>query len=381
MAGQAGGATVERVEIPTKKQLRDLDEVRPGIEDWLRRRVPAPDLRVLDVAMPTGAGVANETLLVRAVRTMGGQPREVGYVVRVGATEHLFMGMDVAIHYQMYETLAREPHIPSPPVVGFEADASLFGHPFFVMERVEGRVPSDNPSFYISGWVADLSEAERRNLWRDTVGVMAKLHRLDAAKFSFLDRPHLGRTGLEQELRHWLNYADWCDGYRYPIVRKAADWLIRYLPEDAPPGLSWGDSRPPNIIYQGDRVAAVLDWDMVSLAGAECDLGWWIYMDNSHTIEKGIERLPGLGNPRQTVDLWQELVGRRPEYIDWHLVFNALRIRLVLVRLPMLLQATGQITADQGRQMADTGEMEWLDGLLDRPLAERFESAWTGWDL
>jgi aminoglycoside phosphotransferase (APT) family kinase protein len=375
-------SATERVQIPTKHQLRDLDAVRPGIEAWLRRRVPgAADLEVLDVRLPSGAGVANETLMVKAVRNVDGAPREVGYVVRVGASEHLFLGMDVETHFRMYEVMAGEPDIPSPPVVGYEPDPGLFGHPFFVMERVEGRVPSDNPIFYEQGWVTELTDDERREMWRDTVAVMARLHKLDPKKFSFLERPELGANGLEQELKHWLNYAEWCGGTRFPIVRKASEWLIRNLPKDPPPGLSWGDSRPPNIIYQGVKCAAVLDWDMVSLAGPECDLAWWTLMDNSYTYERGIGRPKGLGTPGETVALWQELMGRPTEHIDWHLVLNALRSRLVMVRLPVLLTGAGLLTREQGLQLSENGEMEWLRGLLDEPYKGRFGSAWTGWEL
>jgi aminoglycoside phosphotransferase (APT) family kinase protein len=379
MAAQAAD-TADRVEIPTKVQLRDLDAVRPAIEAWLRLHIPAPDLDVLDVRLPHGAGVANETLLIQAVRTIDGQRQEAGYVVRVGAVEHLFLGMDVRTHYRIYETLSHEPDIPSPPVIAFESDRALFGQPFFVMKRIDGRVPPDNPSFYEAGWVTELTTDERRDLWRNTVEVMAKLHRLDLAKLGFLDRPHLGATGLEQELKHWQNYARWCGGDRYPIVRKATDWLIENLPRNAPPGFSWGDSRPPNIIYQGVRCAAVLDWDMVSLAGAECDLAWWTYMDHSHTRGVGVPRLPGLGTPRQTIDLWQQFVGRRAENLDWHLVFNALRIKLVMVRLPAMLVATGQINRQQATQLSERDEMEWISPLLDAPAAGPFDSRWPGWD-
>jgi len=50
-----------------------------------------------------------------------------------------------------------------------------------------------------------------------------------------------------------------------------------------------------------------------------------------------------------------------------------------MVRLPEMLRAQGQIDAAQQAQL-DSGEMEWLDGLLDLPMADRFESAWAGWD-
>ena len=375
----ADDVAVEYVDIPTKVRLRDMGAVRPAIEAWLRRRV-GDDLEVHKVDQPDTAGVANETLMISATCALNGEREEASYVMRVGATEHLFMGMDVKTHYLIYEKLSQEPQIPSPPVVGYEPDTRVFGQPFFVMERVEGQVPPDNPPFNVSGWVVELPPQSQHELWRGAIEVMAELHGLDPAEFSFLARPNLGRTGLEQELNHWLAYAKWCGGDELPMVKRASEWLVTNLPQGAPPGFSWGDARPQNIIYQGTSVAAVLDWDMVSLAGPECDLAWWTYTDHAVTTARGLPRPAGFGSRRDAINLWQELIGRPAEYLDWHLVLNALRITLVMVRLPAMLLATGQLTPDQARQLNESGNMDWLDGLLDGPPPPRFGSRWSGWD-
>jgi aminoglycoside phosphotransferase (APT) family kinase protein len=103
-------------------------------------------------------------------------------------------------------------------------------------------------------------------------------------------------------------------------------------------------------------------------------------MDHSRTTGRGVKRLAGLGTPGETVALWQELAGRPAENLDWHLVLNALRSRLVMVRLPAMLQASGQITPEQAAQLSEHGEMEWLRGLLDVPAAGPLESRWPGWN-
>jgi aminoglycoside phosphotransferase (APT) family kinase protein len=365
--------------VPVKVQLHDPDAVRPVIEAWLRRHV-GDDVEVHGVKTPSAAGVANETLLVDASRNLGGERREHGYVFRVGVSEHLFMGTDTEVHYRIYETLARKPQIPSPGVVGFEPDPSLLGHAFFVMDRVAGLVPPDHPHFYAGGWLLDLTPQEQGEVWRGFVEVMAKLHQLSAADFPFLERPHLGRTGIEQELNHWLAYAKWCGGDANPLVQRASAWLVEHLPQDAPPGFSWGDARLPNIIYDGTRVAAVLDWDMVSLAGAEADLAWWAHMDHSATKMKGMQRPAGMGSRRKVIELWQELMGRPAMNLDWHLVFSALRIKLVWTRLPRMLLATGQVTPEQAKHMSEHDNMEWLHGLLDGPPGRGAETRWLGWD-
>lgn len=366
----------DRALIPTKQAQRDLDAVRPGLEAWLRARVSG-GLSVRDIRLPKGAGVANETLMVDAV--VGG--RETGYVVRVGAADqHLYLDSDLHTHFRMYEVLQDEPDVPTPAVIGFEASPALFGQPFFVMERIEGLVPADNPSFYDAGWVTELSPQARREMWRGSIAAMAKLHRLDPAKFAFLQRPELGATGLEQEFRFWLGYAKWCGGERYPIVQRASAWLEANLPADPPPGLSWGDARPSNIIYQGVTPAAVLDWDTVSLAGGENDIAWWALMDAGGVRARAEGRFAGWGSAREALQLWEEQVGRRAAYVDWHLVFNAFRLRLIMTRLPHLLHQSGALTAEQRDAMADGGQMEQVAMLLDRPLAPRHETAWPGWD-
>lgn len=338
-----------------------------SLQDWLRAHVPGADrVRVTDIAAPGGAGVANETLLVVT-------DTERGFVVRIGAHDHLYLDANVEIACRIYAALADEPDVPSPSVFGFDPDPALFGAPFFVMERIDGLVPADNPSFYQAQWFAQLGEQERRTFWRRSIETMAALHRVDRHKFAFLDRPALGSNGIEQDLGYWRRYAQWCGANRLPVIQRAEDWLVDNLPGDAPPGFSWGDARPQNMIYRDNVPVAVLDWDTASLAGAEADLAWWGYMAQGHT------NLPGWGTGHEMLAIWRDAVGRAPEYLDWHLVKTAYALRAIMVKLSAMLLASGAIDDETAKRL-DSGEMEWLAGLLDRPLQDRHTSAWPGWD-
>ena len=323
---------------PTKPQQRDLADAARVFEAWMRRRVSgAQDLTILAARPPTGAGVANETILIDAEQTIEGRRQPVGYVVRVDTDEHLFMDMDLKAHCRMYQTLDGTPGIPVPRVLGFEDDRSVIGERFFVMERVEGRVPADRPHYAHEGWVKDLPVEARRKMWRDMIGLMARLNAQGRERFSFLERPHLGSTGLEQSLNHWLAYAKWCGGDSYEVVRLGGAWLLQNLPADIPTGLSWGDARPQNVMFRDGQIVAVFDWDMVSLAGAESDLAWWI------TAILGDRRLQGFGSGRETVALWEELSGRDVRQMDWHMVFMAFQLAVIMIRLPKLLHKQGLI--------------------------------------
>jgi aminoglycoside phosphotransferase (APT) family kinase protein len=86
-------------------------------------------------------------------------------------------------------------------VYGFEPDPGVLGAPFFVMERIVGLVPADQPPWASEGFVHDAGPAQRRAMWDDAVRVLAALHQTDDAIVPFL-LPSPGQSGLEQHLQY-----------------------------------------------------------------------------------------------------------------------------------------------------------------------------------
>ena len=70
------------------------------------------------------------------------------------------------------------------------------------MERLEGRVPSDNPPYAAAGFVKEASDAERAALEESTLRTLAALHAIDLdrvdAKFLEFDLP--GETTLRRHV-------------------------------------------------------------------------------------------------------------------------------------------------------------------------------------
>ena len=62
----------------------------------------------------------------------------------------------------------------------------------------------------------------------------------------------------------------------------ALDWVARprARPTDPEITVCWGDARINNQLFGADyHVAAVVDWEMVTLADPMMDLGWWLFLD------------------------------------------------------------------------------------------------------
>jgi aminoglycoside phosphotransferase (APT) family kinase protein len=370
--------------VPTRAVQRDLEQARRALEPWLAGVLPDHEgFRLTEVRTPATSGVANETLLCDATWSEDGAARSGGYVVRVNSPEFLYKDVDLEVHANMYRALADEPGIPVPRVVGSSNDRSVLGEAFFVMQRLEGEVPSDTPPFHTAGFVYDMAPTDRATLWRNAVAVMARLHAVDIAKLPFLERPHLGGNGLEQDLGYWFGYGEWAvRGREQPVIDAATDWLRKNTPAAPRPGLSWGDSRIPNIMFRDLEVVAVFDWDMVGLAGAESDLAWWTVMDFANTVGAGIERLPGIGSPVETVRLWQELTGRDAPDIWFHLVYATYRLAVILVRLGDLFAEMRALPPEATDELiTNNSGIQFLVQMLDLPYRRDLSMRWPGFEL
>lgn len=345
-----------------KEQTQSEGRIRDGLEGWLRRRLEDPGLAIAGVGTPGGTGVANETVLVDVVRTSEGVAGTTeGYVVRLDTPDPLYLDHDLALHYRMYEVMMAFPSVPTPGVIGYEGDAGVVGAPFFVMERIDGVVPADRPSWAAEGFVVDAEPAQRRALWERTVRTMAELHRLPHEPFRFL-RTGATESGVGDGLDYWMRSLRWAAPTEpLPLAQECEDWLLANRPDVT--ALSWGDSRLPNVIYRDFAPVGLLDWDLVSLAGPQADLAWWILMEPPES-----RRLEGIGTPDELVALWEDASGQRATDLRWYLVFGAYRMSAIFARLFSMMVARGQMTVEAARtQLACGDHVQLVSGLLGLP--------------
>ncbi len=351
MTDGAGGGWAQ-----LKEQDRALDDVRSGLQGWLRSRLGDKTLTVGELSTPGGTGVANETLLFDVSRSDG---TTEGLVARLATPDPLYLDYDLSMHYRMYEAMMAVPTIPTPAVIGYERDTSIVGTEFFVMEKIDGAIPTDNPSWGTEGFVVDASPAQRRRLWESTVGLLAEIHSVDGGRFEFL-RTGATADGVGDCLDFWIRSMRWANPARpVPLTEEAQGWLAANQP--AATALSWGDSRLPNVIYRDYTPVGLLDWDLVSLAGPQADLAWWILMTPQESVH-----LDGIGTHDEFVDLWEELTGNTATDLHWFLVFGAYRLAAIMAKLFSMFVAQGRMPTDVADAQLTTGlHVQMLAGLLD----------------
>jgi len=321
---------------------RDLERTREQLGRWLSGKLSgAANLRIGDLTGPSETGFSSDTLLFDAEWTALGAPRRERFVVRLKPTGFtVFPRYDIAQQYRVMNILGTT-DVPVPRMRWLEEDESMLGVPFYVMNRVDGRVPTDNPPYHVGGWLPELAPEERAQLWWSGLDAMARVHRLDwrALGFEFLYQPAGGTTPLEQQLREYDAYFTWgVDRRRYPLLERAQLWLEAHRPADEPIALCWGDSRPGNQIFNGVECVAVIDWEMVRLGDPVQDLAWWIVLDRCLSEGIGIERLAGLPDRRATIARWEALVGREAGHLAYYEVLGLYKFAIIMARIGLQMK-------------------------------------------
>jgi len=229
--------------------------------------------------------------------------------------------------------------------VGFrlvhEPDDGPIGSPFFVMGRLEGRVPPDIlPYNFGDSWLYDATLDEQRHLQDATVKVLADLHTIEnpGEEFAYLEFAEPGDTPLRRHVAHtraWYEFAA-ADGGRSPLVERGFEWLDEHWPSgEGPTVLSWGDSRIGNVMYDGFDPIGVFDWEMVGLGPRELDLAWLAYSHCAFqdiAANYGVEGMPHFLRMDDVAATYEKATGYTPRNLEWFGTYAAVQWGIVGLR-------------------------------------------------
>ncbi len=353
-----GEQLVERTqqddEIEVVRTSRDDEALREALERYLTGELDsgaAP--RVSAISSPSASGMSSETLLFEAHWTEpDGSPGGGPFVGRMApsAGDHpTFPTYDMTMQARVMR-LAEAAGVPVPRVRWLEASPTPLGAPFFIMERIAGRVPGDVPPYLAAGWVFEATPEERRWLQDKTVEAIAGIHSIDLDRNDtrFLEFDVPGETPLQRHVAHQRAYYDWVVGEdRSPLIERAFDHLEANWPNETSRVVSWGDSRIGNIMYSSDgfEPVAILDWEMAGIGTRELDLGWLAFM---HTFfqtlleSAGAPGLPGFLAAHEIATTYERVTGHRVEDLRWYETYAALRHAIIMSRIMKRMAHFGQ---------------------------------------
>ena len=221
------------------------------------------------------------------------------------------------------------------PVV--ETDPQWLGAPFMVMRRVDGHIIG--ALAHRDRWLLDRGPGDQREVFRNLVAMMSRVHGADAGA-----APGVPRRDNGAELDFWDGYLTWSSaGSPVATLVDALSWCRLHQPAVEPlPALLWGDARFENAVIGDDLgILAVLDWDMTSIGAPEHDLAWFTSLDLTMHHLFG-ERLPAFPDRLGTIALFEEHWGRRVRDLEWYETLAMVRSTAVMTRIGHLRQQAGQ---------------------------------------
>lgn len=339
------GPEPEPMPTDVKRSSRDLEAVRVGLRRSVAEHVPAGrDHEISDLHGTSATGMSSETLLFDASWTVGSRRENASLVARVAPAETdapVFATYDLPGQFATIQTVAQLSDVPVPPPKWCEPSAVPIGSPFFVMGRVEGEVPPDiMPYNFGDSWLFNASAEDQLKLQGSTVSVLARLHAIAHPErhFTHLVNRFPGDTPLRQHVADRWNWYEFAarDCGRSALVEKGFAWLQERWPRhESDATFCWGDSRIGNVMYREFEPAAVLDWEMASVAPPETDLTWLAYLHQMFEDIAARYGFPGMPHFLRRDDVaaaYEKLSGRTPRDLDWYTTYAAVQFGIVCLR-------------------------------------------------
>ena len=288
--------------------MLDECQARDVLTRYYRRKSPERgSSRISDVVEITG-GLSNSMYSFELSDEEGGTEQGESLILRVGR--------DNAQMRREFDVLERLRPTAVPVPAAHDIGEDPHGFSFVIMERVDGE----------NLWVAaeDMTEAEQEELWKEFATVLAALHTLDwrGMGFDSLGPPDGEYAYIDSLL---TGYRDRCAHLGTDALDPILDWMAEHKPPSDQYVLLHGDYHGGNVLADQGGIAAVVDWEGVSIGDPAYDVCWMPVLSRAFL---------GLSDSAATdflVNRYEEAAGREVRQVDFYLTVNAVQLLLYML--------------------------------------------------
>ena len=289
---------------------------RSQLTAFLAAQLPSADAVEIVAVRSMPAGASNDTAALDLKIACDGESWTVPVVLRPQREYGILAPYDIQRQFRVMRALAGS-DVPVPVVMWHCADLAVLGTPFYFMQRVVGETL---PLLWYGGRSPRLIAA---------AAALATVHAVEwrSAGLEFLLPEQSNATGvspLGAEMSAWRARAA-----RSPIASAAwfialGDYLVQNEPADARLSLLHGDPNPGNYLFQGDRVAAVLDWELAAIGDPRSDLGFYAALSTTFGGMSGHRGSSVLS------DAYQSVTGVQLTNLEYYEAFGLYRMAALL---------------------------------------------------
>lgn len=199
--------------------------------------------------------------------TLRGNQRLPGEIVlRIDRSANNFLGTKVIDEFPALGLLHdKGARIPQP--FALESSGQVLGDPFIISAYVGGAAIGGN---YVP-------PPRNEALITDIAQCLAQIHQIPVDSWHETGSEHDGRAHIDQEIDKV--YRDWTElDETSPLIEAAFAWIRQHVHcAYGPASVVHNDFNFNNLLVEGSRVSAVVDWEFAHVGTPAADLGYFFY--------------------------------------------------------------------------------------------------------
>jgi aminoglycoside phosphotransferase (APT) family kinase protein len=296
------------VEMRGEAMNKDID-IKKILEAYLKAIFPEREELFLAKAEKMRLGGSHIIFMLTADWKDGNERVSKGLVVRMEPDMGVHQSYDIGRECEAVKKM-HAGGVPVPKIYWLEEDSKVLGHPFLLMEKIEGER-------LLEVWIRQ--PEYRLQLMEDLISVLAKIHNVNwqAHGLSFLGEPEHKLFYVEKEIKKWERVLENNQYSAYPVMMEVAAWLRTNAHPSERTTVCHGDYSVLNAhVYEG-RIAAILDWEMIGLGDPVSDVAWLCMMAQSMRIPdwdearfvRGYEEMTGTKVGEECLAFWKIFSG------------------------------------------------------------------------
>ncbi|MCS7277057.1 MAG: phosphotransferase family protein [Dehalococcoidia bacterium] len=250
---------------------------------------------------------------------------------------------DMAREFRVLSAL-KDTEVPVPRPLAFCGDAEVIGAQFYIMEFVDGFVPS-NPQEVARRY----DEAQRRRMAEELIDDLVKLHaiRPDEVGLSDFGRPE---GYLARQVRRFSEQWQRIKYREVPELDELCRRLNSFTMPESDHSIVHGDYRLDNaILDEQGHIIAILDWEMATLGDPLADLGmlrmYWARGEDDalRVAAGGLTALPGFPSWEEVAQRYAQKSGRDLVNLDYYIVLAHFKLAVILENMYARYLAGGTV--------------------------------------
>jgi aminoglycoside phosphotransferase (APT) family kinase protein len=285
-------------------------ELHEQLTAFIRAHSDDPDANVSDVrVMPGHAGFSYG--FSATYRGPDGAKRTESFVMRLPPPGVRYEGTADVLRQVRVLGVLQGSGVPVATVRWSGDDPRWFGRPYFIVPRLPGDTLRAGEGEWES-WPAETL----RSMARQAIEALAALHAVDwQTALPEWGPPLDPATDVERWDRFWERAADPELVKLGPEVRRR---LLERVPAGPRAGIFHGDFQWTNLLYDRDRLVAVLDWELAGIGPVLNDLGWiMVFTDPKNWTDDVHTRAP-MPSADELRAMYAEAAGGDPGDVSWH---------------------------------------------------------------